>query len=610
LGIKPDQLSIRTLFEQKHTFAVPKYQRGYAWNDQAVSDFISDIRRCLSRRVEGGKLNHFFGGIVTVPNALGDSSRSNYEVIDGQQRLASFVLLIGALVAEMRNVLGDLTKKAKPSDEESKASTFLTNTMDTLSKHYLHYRDSIALEYVDVPKLTLSQADRDFFVALLDGKSPKSERASHDRLQTAWDLLTEFVKNALLSGGLSTSAEHIKLLAERVLGEDCTVIFMSSDTRSEAYQIFQVLNDRGVQLTDSDLLRARTMELLDDASLAAVQDKLAGAWDEVLAYEPGEIDTYLKWYYSSHQGKRPSPSELTEQFLANRFNAPPDVKMTKTLAGQIVDEVDRMDAAFSLLEDMGDGNWPFSKDKKTVQWDRERLRMLVTHLKHTNAMPLLLALRELESTRFAEAVALLERFVFRYKTIGNAHISPMTELYLKHAKKIRDDVGAYKMSSLRNDLTTLVDKMVPLDLFEASLRQLRYNKRGGNGHIRYLLIALEDYRDWFDKGANGVPKCKNKSAILDFSNTTLEHIYPRSAKPADKSASLEPLKDTLGNLAVFGPDDNDALANKAFDEKKPMLAKSNISLNRDVGALTSWTKTVLDKRANDLIKMALKVFVP
>ncbi|MBB5987870.1 DUF262 domain-containing protein [Sphingobium lignivorans] len=610
MGIKPDQLSIRTLFEQKHTFAVPKYQRGYAWDDQAVSDFIHDIARCLAKRKEGGKLNHFFGGIVTVPSALGNSSRSNYEVIDGQQRLASFVLLIGALVAQMRNALGDLTKKAKPSEEETKASAFLTNTVDALSKLYLHYRDSIALEYVEVPKLTLSDADRDFFIGLLEGKSPTSSRASHDRLQTAWDLLTSFVKTTFLSEGLAKNAEHIQLLADRVLGEDCTVIFMSSDTRSEAYQIFQVLNDRGVQLTDSDLLRAATMELLDATPLASSQGGLASAWDEVLAYEPKVIDTYLKWYYSSHEGKRPSSSELTDQFLEYRFKVTAGTKVTKALANSIVDEVERMDAAFELLDKMGDGAWPFSKDKSTVRWDRERLSMLVTHLKHSNAMPLLLALHELGSIKFAEAVASLERFVFRYKTIGNAHISPMTDLYLRHAKRIRDNPAGYKLSTLRTELGDLLDKMVPLDVFEASLRQLRYNKRAGNGHIRYLLITLEDHRSWFEKGANGVPRCKDKSAILDFSNTTLEHIYPRSAKASDKIAAMEPLKDALGNLAIFGPDDNDALANKPFAEKKKMLAKSNVSLNREVGQLADWTKATFEARANRLVQMALKIFVP
>lgn len=89
---------------------------------------------------------------------------------------------------------------------------------------------------------------------------------------------------------------------------------MAADTRSEAYQIFQVLNDRGVQLTDGDTLRARTLELLDDKSLTSIQDKLALAWDDVLAHEPRDIDKFLRWYFASHEGRRPSSSGLTISF--------------------------------------------------------------------------------------------------------------------------------------------------------------------------------------------------------------------------------------------------------------------------------------------------------
>ncbi len=67
------------------------------------------------------------------------------------------------------------------------------------------------------------------------------------------------------------NARLVQILVEQVLAEDCTVIYMAADTRSEAYQIFQVLNDRGVQLTDGDMLRARTLELLDDKSLTSIQ---------------------------------------------------------------------------------------------------------------------------------------------------------------------------------------------------------------------------------------------------------------------------------------------------------------------------------------------------
>ena len=49
MAISTDQYSIKALFEQKQTFVVPKYQRGYAWDDEAVDDFIRDISECPER---------------------------------------------------------------------------------------------------------------------------------------------------------------------------------------------------------------------------------------------------------------------------------------------------------------------------------------------------------------------------------------------------------------------------------------------------------------------------------------------------------------------------------------------------------------------------------
>lgn len=124
--------------------------------------------------------------------------------------------------------------------------------------------------------------------------------------------------------------------------------------------------------------------------------------------------------------------------------------------------------------------------------------MLVLHLRHENAMPLLLALHTLGSEKFAEAIASIERFVFRYKTVGNAHVSPMTSVYLRHAKSIRANAVTYKVGKLRTDLRELVDEKVSLKVFEANLRDMKYSPRMGNTYIRYLLIALEDYRAWYE----------------------------------------------------------------------------------------------------------------
>lgn len=276
MAIKPTQLAVKFLFEQNHTFAVPKYQRGYAWDDEAIEDFIEDIARCLSAREADKQRNHFFGGIVTVRMPIANSNRSNYEVIDGQQRLASFVMLVAAIVRGMRNIVGELVKKSSLAEEEQKAKKFLEDTIDSLRGIYLVYRDEIELEYVEIPKLTLSVADNDFFQSIIAEQETSSERASHERIKAAWERIVDFVDTTVLkSGSPWEKAKRLQLLVNSVLATDCSVIFMCSETKSEAYQIFQVLNDRGVHLTDGDLLRASTMELLDAKPLAAIQNKVA-----------------------------------------------------------------------------------------------------------------------------------------------------------------------------------------------------------------------------------------------------------------------------------------------------------------------------------------------
>jgi len=423
MPIKPTQLAVKFLFEQNHTFAVPKYQRGYAWDDEAIEDFIEDIARCLSAREADKQRIHFFGGIVTVRMPIANSNRSNYEVIDGQQRLASFVMLVAAIVRGMRNIVGELVKKSSLAEEEQKAKKFLEDTIDSLRGIYLVYRDEIELEYVEIPKLTLSVADNDFFQNIIAEQETSSQRASHECIKAAWDRIVDFVGTTVLKGGSPwEKAKRLQLLVNSVLATDCSVIFMCSETKSEAYQIFQVLNDRGVHLTDGDLLRASTMELLDAKPLAAIQNKVAEQWDKVLAYPPGDIDSYLRWYFSSWQGKRPKSSNVADQFMEFRFGGKDRSVASKTEAQAVLNEVQQLDRDFALLRTLGEGDWPYTNHSTVDGWDRERLRMLVTHLKHTNAMPLLLSLQGLDAKKFAEAVSTIERFVFRFKTIGNAHI--------------------------------------------------------------------------------------------------------------------------------------------------------------------------------------------
>ena len=609
MAIHPAHQAIKTLFEQNNTFEVPRYQRGYAWEEEAISDFIDDIKRSLENRLANKPGDHFFGGIVATTKQVAGSTRSNHEIIDGQQRLASFVMLAAVLVQTMTQITDVLAGHASPVDEEQKAAAFLTETISHLKALYLTFKDESNLEYKEIPKLTLSQADNSVFQSLLTGTDVTSERDSHRRLIEAWGRLNKFVSVELL-GSLTflDKAKTIRCLVHEVLAKSCTAIFMRADSKTEAYRIFQVLNDRGVSLTDGDLLRARTLELLDSASLLAIQEEVASYWDRALAHTPSQIASYLQWYFSSYEGYRPRPSVLVDQYLEDRFKQKKKGPVSESEAKKILAETKQIDRDFYQLGTLGQGQWPFAK-AKAKNWDRERLRMLVLHLEHTNAMPLLLSLLTLDENEFSTAVSALERFVFRYKTIGNVHIGKMTALYLKHAKQIRT-VPKYSVKSLKAELKQLALDSVPDAVFEAKLRELQYAPRGGNGNIRYLLITLEDHLKWFNKGAQGEPKCLDKMRVFDLTGTTLEHVYPVSAAAKDKDSALEKVKHALGNLTVLTGDENDKLANKSVAEKQVALVNSSLHLNRSIGTAGKWTKDRAEERTSQLVAMALKVFVP
>ncbi len=612
MPIQSNQLTIKFLFEQNHTFEVPKYQRGYAWDDDAIQDFVEDISRCLKayETQDQPSRNHFFGGIVTVRKPIPNSNRSNYEVIDGQQRLASFVMLVAALLKCVKSILNTIDEQILQTNEEQQAKAFLEETIGTIQSIYLTYKDINQLQYVTVPKLTLSQADNDFFWDILNGRTNTSQRASHDRIKSAWDKLVNFIDAEVLIGDtLSEKATRLQTLVNRVLTNDCSVIFMCSDTRSEAYQIFQVLNDRGVHLTDGDLLRASTLERLDSPDLATLQNRLANCWDRILMYPSDAINHYLGWYYSSMQGVRPKSSLLTDQFLEDRFCCKEITTADVPIAQSIIREAEKIDTDFAVLSTLCDGDWPYVAPTDVPRWDRERLRMLVSHLKHTNAMPLLLSLCTLEASRFADAVSMLERFVFRFKNIGNGHATAMNQIYLEHSKKIRDE-NNYSIETLRQALNDLVQRHIPETVFKAKIRELKYSPRGGNSYIRYLLITLEDYKDWYESGAQGTPTCRDKVRVFDFSNTTLEHIYPRSASNENRVDELEIIKHTIGNLTILGPDDNADVANQSFSEKRSVLQVSNLKMNRNIGEKEIWGVDEINSRTEELVAFASKVFVP
>lgn len=608
MSIHPDYLTIGELFGRSYIFRVPRYQRGYAWEDEETDDFLRDITNCYNARIDGKQREHFFGGIVAVKHDEVGSAGHHCELIDGQQRIATVVLLASCLATQFDQI-ENAAKLKKDSANKSLARAF----SDQIKKTYLEFEDVINRKPQDINRLELSSPDQPFFSELIQSTEipqcpPDGERQSHIRLWSAYSKLYNDLKETI--DQLNSFDEQIESLVvvRDILLNDFTVINIVADQESEAYRIFQVLNNRGTKLTEGDLLRASTLEMLGIPQLKNKHETAAVIWDDILQYDPGYTHDFFGWHFASTQGYRAGKSSLFDEFIDEIFPLHNTTPLSKTAAEDVVLGIKKIQKSNTLCRQLLDGDWPYINGKAS-RWDIDRLQLLVRTLNHTACIPLLLAAAELDENKFVEVVSLTERFSFRYKLICKLHLTSLQNIYHEHALEMRSNPQKYKVSALRKAYKDLLEKKSSDALFSTSLSEsLSYKQSSGNKLLKYFLSTLEHYWRWNEDGAHGHPKCKDKTRVFDLASMTIEHIYPRKPKLKNSKESLGPLANKLGNLTLLGQEDNNAIGNKSFNDKKSYLKKSSLKLNQVISNESTWGEKQIEDREHQLIQLALSVF--
>lgn len=179
--IDPSYTTIGMLFEKNFLFEVPKYQRYYSWEDEQVDDSIKDVKGIYLHDTPENTIEHFFGGIVAVEKRIPGSNRQQRELIDGQQRITTTLLLIIALIRKYEK-LKDVSN-----------GTLIDNRINKLRQKYLRYDDEINREPITVQKLVLSKADKQYFEDLIEARECTERRDSHRRINRAFKKLEKFV---------------------------------------------------------------------------------------------------------------------------------------------------------------------------------------------------------------------------------------------------------------------------------------------------------------------------------------------------------------------------------------------------------------------------------
>lgn len=198
-----ENLRFGDLISRRVPFVVPRYQRSYAWDEEEIKEFVQDITELYNARINPSSqaMSHFFGGIVSVNRQVGGTTHGRiYDVVDGQQRLATFMLTICAIL----HGLGVIAESARSTGDQQ-SSQAAQSYADTTKDDYLFYREVVDYQTEECLRLTLSRADRLFFDQLIknisDARTRRSfDRDSHRRLQHAWTQIYRKTRARTCSG--------------------------------------------------------------------------------------------------------------------------------------------------------------------------------------------------------------------------------------------------------------------------------------------------------------------------------------------------------------------------------------------------------------------------
>lgn len=177
-------------------FRVPRYQRAYDWDSEEVIDFVGDVRRLYERRAAGEEgAWHFFGALISI------SRGDHYEVVDGQQRLATLVLALSQLARALR--AAEVEARGAADEETADRAREEAEAAEAV------------LSAVGEPRVTLSRRDKQYFEDVLAGRATRPGRGaeqSHKRLHAAQELIrSDLVRRVAEDAG--SIAERIERLA-------------------------------------------------------------------------------------------------------------------------------------------------------------------------------------------------------------------------------------------------------------------------------------------------------------------------------------------------------------------------------------------------------------
>ena len=295
-----DQKTIKDLFQDKRAdFLIPDYQRPYAWGETVCQTLWDDIFSFAipdeGRTEFDSNSEYFLGPIVTFKNSV-----FKMEVIDGQQRLTTLMLLLRAFYEKFGHMQDKASVATKQNIEKCiwKTDEFGEPDMSALK----------------IDSEVATDKDKDEFLEILKTGAVKPGQKSR------YAANYRFFQNCI-DDFLAKYPTYFAYLPTRIMN-NCILLPIEAESQDTALRIFSTLNDRGMPLSDSDIFKAQFYKYFSDIGKKDLFIKLWKDLEELTEsiFHPlngtpmDELFTRYMYYIRAKQGIKSSTTEALRKF--------------------------------------------------------------------------------------------------------------------------------------------------------------------------------------------------------------------------------------------------------------------------------------------------------
>ncbi|WP_308590056.1 DUF262 domain-containing HNH endonuclease family protein [uncultured Megasphaera sp.] len=599
------------LMNNSTPYFIPDFQRDFVWGEKEVTELWEDIKADTNVfQKETDELEgYLLGNIVLIQ----DDVNNRKIVVDGQQRLTTLSLMGLALQMVIQ-------KKIIDAEEPTPANAY--SMISDLQKSYSIVNDMGAFKDLKIQHdsgLNFGQ----YYRKLISGKSDENDilTDADKNICAVFDKLYESIDEELNNEQLFHFFAYYKL--------KIMLIETTAPTEAKAFQLFEILNDRGRSLEPMDLIKNIFLKaIVTDLKSNTAKENFNENWRELInnlhiPKTPIQSSTFLKYFVVACYGDNNKAEDLYQYFK------------NKNLSGQEVTEfVNKMVQASRIYANIENKNYGYFLDDINMS-------ILFEILKIKQFNPILILFYNETDDIKREVLDRLTRLsasiLFSYNQTNK--IEGLVPVLIQ---KYREDDKIDKKKAIKN-LYIALDEQI--ELFANNVKSLlaEKNHSGRSGKVNSKATSILEFIEmYFNKNETPILKpARGKKA-------SVEHILPQHFDFAKKHLKLSDLGfeseselknyiNRIGNLTLIAGNANSSMGNAVFEEKKAYYKMSNfiltstlvepktteiktgpearlydmINRNESQYGLKEqyWTKNLIDKRSHDIANLMYNILI-